>query len=458
MRRIILIALSLSVVIFAFGQSTRIEILDSLFTALHSKNTFNGNVLIAEQGKIIFQRSYGYADEALKRELDSSSIFELASVSKQFTAMAVFILSKQGKLQFDDPVSKYVPELDFYGNMTITNLLNHTSGLPDYMKLFEEKWDKSKFAINQDIVDELAKYRPERLFPASEKFDYSNTGYAILGLIIERVANMSFEDYLHQHIFETLGMDHTFVYRSRYKPQIVENYAKGYVADDAGKKVLPDSFGKEYFTYYLDGIVGDGMVNSTVGDLLLWDRALYTDQLISKEDQDLIYQSSFTLNGDPNYYSFGWVVRDNDKYGKIANHSGGWAGYITFIERHLTNDKTIILLQNNALPKTKLPVKEIRMILYGEPLVSEQSLTLNAEDLMKYLGDYTCDTFPLKIKVTMEDNILYAQATGQNSIPLEAYANDIFKFDPAGIQLQFNLDEGTFELTQGGMKMTFKRE
>ena len=458
MRKAMLLLLGLLTANGTFGQSTEVNRLDSLFTSLYNKNSFNGNVLIAEKGKVIFEKSYGLADEANKIKLNAQTKFELASVSKQFTAMAIVLLQKQGKLSYDDAIAKYIPELSFYGPITVRNLINHTSGLADYMDLFDQKWDKSKFVTNQDIVNEFAKYKPEVVFKPNEKFEYSNTGYALLGLIIEKVSKQSFEKYLKENIFKPLKMENTFVYRSRFNPQKVENYALGYVADSLGKKVLTDSFGKEYYSYYLDGIVGDGMVNSTAGDLLKWDRALYTEQLITKEEKDYVFAGTKTTDNKATNYGFGWFIMENDTYGKIVSHSGGWAGYLTYIERHLTTDKTVILLQNNALPTTKLPSLQVRKILYNEPLVTDKAIVLTAADLDKYLGVYANEDFPLKITLTKKDAVLYAQATGQSEIPLEAYSNHLFKFDAADIKMVFNVEEESFELIQGGMKMVFKKE
>jgi len=160
-----------------FGQSAQYKQLDSLFNALFKQKMFNGNVLIADKGKMIFEKSYGLANEKTGQKINHQTIFELASVSKQFTAMGIVLLEKQGKLNYDDKISKYIPELAFYGNISIRNLLNHTGGLPDYMEIFEEKWDKTKFATNQDIVDVFAKYRPKVIFQPGEKYQYSDTGY-----------------------------------------------------------------------------------------------------------------------------------------------------------------------------------------------------------------------------------------------------------------------------------------
>jgi CubicO group peptidase (beta-lactamase class C family) len=458
MRKIILVGFGILCASITLAQSSQAVVLDSLFTSLHQKKSFNGTVLIAEKGKVIFEKSYGLANEEKKLPINKETIFELASVSKQFTAMGIVLLVKQGKLKYEDPIAKYIPELAFYGNITVSNLLHHTGGLPDYMELFEENWDKSKFAVNQDIVDLFATYKPKAVFPPNEKFEYSNTGYALLGLLIEKVSHTSFEAFLKENIFQPLQMKKTFVYRSRFKPQKVENYAYGYVLDSLGNKVLTDSFGKSFYTYYLDGIVGDGMVNSNAGDLLKWDRALCTDKLVNEADKAAIFKSVTTSDGKETNYGFGWFLATNEKYGTMVNHSGGWAGYITFIERHLTNDKTIILLQNNSLPTTKIPQTELRKILYNEPLIAAKVIEVNTADLDQYLGVYANENFPLKITITKKENILYTHATGQNEIAMVSYENHTFKFDPADITLVFNVDEKTFELTQGGMKLVFTRE
>jgi len=362
----LLIPIVLIIFNHTFAQSRQHKQLDSLFNTLFKQKEFNGNVLIADKGKILFEESYGFANEKNGQKLNNHTIFELASVSKQFTAMGIVLLEKKGKLNYDDTMSKYIPELGFYDNISIRNLLNHTSGLPDYMEIFEEKWDKAKIAVNQDIVNVFAKYRPKLIFQPGAKFQYSDTGYTLLALIIERVSHQTFEKFLSENIFQPLNMRNTFIYRSRFKPKKIENYALGYVTDSVGNKVLPDSFGKGFYTYYLDGIVGDGTVNSTTEDLLKWDRALYGNKLIDPKDKDLIFNSLKTNDGKETNYGFGWFVVNSKKYGRIVYHTGGWPGYSTYIERHLDSDKTIVILQNHSEAKINSFLQKVRAILYKQ--------------------------------------------------------------------------------------------
>lgn len=432
---------------------------DSLFTHAHAAGQFNGNVLIAEKGTIIFEKSYGLANESTQEPLTAESVFELASVSKQFTAMGIVLLQKQGKLSYADPISKYLPELGFYGNITIRNLLNHTGGLPDYMDFFETHWDKQKFAVNSDIVAEFARHKPAALFQPNEKFEYSNTGYALLASIIEIASGQSYGDFLQTNIFKPLHMEHTSVYRSRYQPKTIPNYAVGYISDSLGQKIQPDALGKQFYTYYLDGIVGDGMVNATTGDLLKWDRALYTNALISKKDRKLIFSAARTKDGQDSGYGFGWMIGDHPTYGKIVGHSGSWAGYINYIDRHLESDKTIIMLQNNALPTTEIPTKEVRSILYGEPQANSLKIrTVRPADLEQYLGVYAHPKLPIKITVTQKDAVLMAQASGQSAFPLDAYEDHTFLFNPAEIRIVFHPADKTMVMYQGGGEFKFTRE
>ncbi|GAB2774383.1 serine hydrolase [Rhabdobacter roseus] len=364
MKKLLLLCwLSVYLVTPAPAQS-KSALLDSLFSQLHRQKNFNGNVLIAEKGVPIFEKSYGKADEQSDRMLNPKSAFELASLSKQFTALAIVLLQKQGKLAYDDPMAKYLPELAHYDKITLRHLLHHTSGLPNYTDYFIAHWDKSKFATNEDVIKAFAQVQPGVLFQPNEKFNYSNTGYVLLGSIIERVSGQTYADFLDQAIFKPLGMTHTLVYQSRFKPQEVEDYALGYLLDSLGNKVTPDSYGKEFFTYFLDGMVGDRGVSSTARDLLKWDQALYTDQLIGLQDKEQLFNGLKTQDGRETGYGFGWMLKQDEQYGKLVSHSGSWAGYIHYFDRHLDRGKTIIVLQNLDTWKNRIAIEQVRKILY----------------------------------------------------------------------------------------------
>jgi CubicO group peptidase (beta-lactamase class C family) len=415
--------------------------LDSLMTNLYKEKSFNGNVLVAEKGNIIYQKSFGLANEKTGQKLDLKTNFELASVSKQFTAMAIVQLQKAGKLQYDDPISKYLPELAFYQGITIKNLLTHTGGLPDYMEVLSSEWKTNDIVTNNDVIKIFEKVKPAALFKPNQKWEYSNTGYLLLASIIERVSGKSFGDYLSDKIFKPLKMNNTFIYRRWFKPEKKSNYAAGYIySDSLQRKITPDEMGIDYYVVVLDGVVGDGMVNSNLEDMLKWDRALYGDKLINKADKDLIFSSSKTADDQDTDYGYGWRIAQNKVYGKIASHSGGWGGYISYIERDLDNDKTIILLQNNDTPQIRIPYKNIRKILYNLPVY--QNITLDNAALKSFEGVYLTEGGK-ENKVLLEKDKLYVEM-GSDAYKMELQPVGKTRFVVIGFD-----PEVTYEFTLG---------
>ncbi|MEI2755830.1 MAG: serine hydrolase domain-containing protein [Chitinophagaceae bacterium] len=196
------------------NNSTASKTLDTYFTAQQNLFHFNGNVLVAEKGEIIFQKSYGFADYKKERLLNDSSVFELASVSKQFTATAILLLKDRGKLKLTDSLRYYFPELPYY-NITLQQMLTHVSGLPDYESAMTGKWNPDKVAFNADMIAFLANEKPPVYFAPGAKWLYSNTAYAILATIVEKVSGQTFAAFLAKNIFEPLGMTHSRVYNTR---------------------------------------------------------------------------------------------------------------------------------------------------------------------------------------------------------------------------------------------------
>jgi len=351
-----------------FSQDPRIQKLDSIFAALYSTGQFSGNVLIAENGKTIYHKTFGYADEIKKRPVDINTVSLLGSVSKQFTAFAIVLLKEQGKLSFDDSLRHYFTALPYKG-ITVKQLLTHTSGIPDYAALMDHFWDKSKFASNSDMIDMLVQYHPGVFFAPGEKYQYSNTGYALLASIIEKASGMRYEEFMEKKIFAPLGMMHTLIYTRRFKPRQVADYALGYVFDDSlHSYILPDISSKWKNAIWEDGIVGEDGVNSNVQDMLIWDQALYKNNLVSAASLSEIFTPGSVAQGQTDY-GFGWHIKSVDGYGKIAYHSGGWPGYMAYIERHLDNNKTIIILRNKFTPELKMPIDSIRAILYSNTIL-----------------------------------------------------------------------------------------
>lgn len=316
---------------------------DSLFSTVPD---FWGVVLIADKGVPVYEHSFGLKDVNTGDPIDMSAIFELASVSKQFTAMAIMLLKEDGKLAYDDPVAKYIPGLPYKG-ITIRHLLNHTSGLPDYQGIMDKYWDKSKVAGNSDNISYLIRYNPPMLFEPGSKYTYSNTGYMLLGSIVEAASGHDFISFCKARIFVPVQMTSTSI-RTREEKMQLGKMAWGHnFVPEKQAFVRADSFPENNYTIWLGNRVGPGRVSSAAGDLLKWDRSLYGEKLVSKETLAEAFTPARLTNDSISMYGFGWELQDSKSLGKIVRHSGNNPGYNTHIVRMIDKDKTVIMLCNN---------------------------------------------------------------------------------------------------------------
>ena len=331
--------------------------IDSVIQFGATTNRFNAVVLIAEKGKIKYEKAFGYREFAQQVPLNKTDIFELASVSKQFTAMVIMMLKEKGLLQYDDLVEKYlsIP----YQGITIRNLLTHTSGLPDYQNIMDEHWDKSKVAGNENIIAYLNQYKPPKMFEPGTKYTYSNTGYVLLASIAEKASSRDFIEFATTEIFHKLGMKHTAI-RTLQEKAAIKNFASGHIyVKEKNAFIRADSFPSSNYTIWLGNRKGPGRISSTVEDLLKWDRALYTDKLISQQTLDEAFTPMILKDGKTSSYGFGWEIISNNPSGKIVWHNGDNPGYKTEIMRFLGTRATLIILCNNYSDQFENIVKQL---------------------------------------------------------------------------------------------------
>ncbi len=332
--------------------------LDSLFA---SQKDFSGVVLLAESGKSVFQKAFGYREFANKSSLQKNDVFELASVSKQFTAMIIIILKEKGFLTYDDMVEKYlgIP----YKGITIRHLLTHTGGLPDYQAIMDKYWDKSRVAGNNDCIEYLNKYAPPMLFEPGSKYEYSNTGYLLLASIAEKASGKDFIALCRQWIFNPLKMKSTDI-RTLAEKAAIKNFAIGHIyVKERNKYIRADSFPSSDYTIWLGNRKGPGRVSSTAADLLKWDQALYTNKLVTQASLREAFSPMKLNDGSFSDYGFGWMLKSDSAWGKIVYHTGDNPGYKTQIIRYIDKNKTVILLNNNASGKIEQIIAGIVEIL-----------------------------------------------------------------------------------------------
>ena len=323
--------------------------LDSLLKRIHKRHDFHGAILVAKNEKIVYNSQIGFADFKKETPLNKSSIFQLASVSKQFTASAIMLLKERNQIKLTDTVNRYFPEFP-YQHVTIKNLLNHTAGLPKYFWVAEHKWQQEKAPTNTEMMELLASSNVQRFFKPGRNFDYSNTGYFVLASIVEKISGTSFSSFLKRNIFEPLEMKDSYVY-SFENDSINENQLDGYRLYRGWRHLKISSTVN-------DAIVGDKNVYTTAEDLFKWTVALNTGRLLTKESLDLMYSKGETVYGREVPYGFGFRIKTKSIY-----HHGRWNGFSTALTKYLEDDVVVIVLEHTSYNAIRSLNKKIKYIV-----------------------------------------------------------------------------------------------
>ena len=333
-----------NITLISLTVSAQIAAVDSAFAKAESKG-FSGVLLLAIDGEVVFEKATGYRSYEQKIPLLQTDVFEMASVSKQFTAMMVMMCEEKGLLEYADHADKY---LDIpYKGISIKQLLTHTNGLPDYQQVMDKHWDKSQVADNAAILEYLRKYHPPMLAEPGEKYEYSNTAYVFLASIVEKVTGRDFIELSREWIFIPLGMKNTDI-RTLEEKANVSNFAAGHLQEKNGIYINANKFHDSDYTVWLGNRKGPGRVSSTARDLLIWDQALYSGVLVSDKTLGLAFSAQSLNDCSISNYGFGWDLSHDADLGKIVSHTGDNPGYKTLIMRFIDQNKTLILLNNNA--------------------------------------------------------------------------------------------------------------
>ena len=331
----------------------QIAAIDSIVEHRCRNGNFSGVVLVGQKDSVLYERACGYSNIAKKLSNTDTTAFQLASVSKQFTAVAILQLYERGKLCLTDSVAKYLPGFP-YPDITIHQLLIHRSGLPNYHYLCDRKkmLDDPYFS-NQQIVAELIEANAGRYFLPNRRFQYSNTGYAVLAAVVEAVSGLKFEVYLQRNIFEPLQMSHTFTYRAMqsvtYPPRATGYVRRRTPADDN----------------YLDHFLGDKGIYSTANDLMKWDQGLYSGKIINADTLQLAFQPMGRRIRFGTNYGYGWRITTYADTIPIQFHSGWWHGFKTMLVRVPQDTATIVVLRNSSSRTGGIGMGQILDILYS---------------------------------------------------------------------------------------------
>ena len=439
-------------------------IMDNLAEEAHEKGLFTGAWLFAENGRIVSKGAVGWRDPENRLPVREDSLFDLASVSKNFTATAIMLLRKKGLLRLEDEITKFFPEIPYKG-VTVRHLLNHTGGLPDYMDWVAETAEKENtIPGNGIIVRFLCECGEEPSFAPGERFEYSNTGYCLLAQIAEKVSGMPFERFMRKNVFEPAGMTSTHIIHRRKDALAVENLAYGMVLED-GRYVLPDDTkGSDHCVVPLDGMNGDGIVHTNIFDLLTWDKAQREERLLSNAEQELMYTPGKLNNGEDSGqgdeegaigYGFGWDIFREREFGRIVAHSGGWPGYMTWYERFLDADKVLVILccrdyeDERGYKSFRKGMEAAARGREPEPVRLLEDIELRDPDKSgwdAFCGKYQWRDY--RIEVFQREGDLYAAFTAEAEDGFEA------RLAPIG-ERTFGIKEEESDITFGGDGLVF---
>ncbi|WP_332735533.1 serine hydrolase [Flavihumibacter sp.] len=422
---ILLLMLSVSG-LYAQGSATRKELekdFDNVLSQIYKQGGPGCAALITEKGKPLYRKAFGMANIELGVPMKPEMVFRIGSITKQFTAIAILQLMEQGKLSLQDEITKFIPDYPVNGKkITIEHLLTHTSGIKSYtsMPSFET-------IIRKDMKpDELVgffKNEPMDFDPGA-KFLYNNSGYFLLGVIIEKVSGMSYPQYLEKNIFKPLGMVNSYYGTDT---RIIPNRAAGYQNGEAG------IVNADQMSMTLPYAAGS--IQSTVDDLFLWHKAVHGYKLVKKETLQKAFSPYKLADGNISNYGYGWAfgqVQD----AALIEHGGGINGFTTSSMYLPKEDIFVVLFTNTTHVGPDMAATKLAAIAMGKPFKEYKEVKLAAASLKEYEGVYDNDKGESRV-ITAEGEKLYSQRAGGNKFQLKAAGNDEFFFDNSLSTLTF---------------------
>ena len=398
--------------------------IDEYMNAAAKVENFSGSILVARDGKPIAGKGYGKANIELNVPNTPDTVFRLGSITKQFTAMGIMMLAERGKLNVNDAACKYLTDCPAaWQAITIKNLLTHTAGVPNYTSFP----NFAKVAVLPMTNDQMiALFRDKPLdFAIGEKYAYSNSGYFLLGAIIERVSGKTYADFLQENIFAPVGMKNSGYDVSA---RIIKNRAAGY-GRQGGEFV-----NASYMDMTIPGAAG--ALYSTTGDLLLWEQALYTEKLVSRKTLDEIF-TPFKSG-----YGYGWGIGKRFDRREIS-HGGGIYGFATEISRFPDDRVAVIVLSNVQGAPVGRVANDLAAIVFGakyEIPKERTEIAVGAKTLEKYVGDYELAAPKIVIGILLENGKLFGQVAGQSKFTLSAESETVFFSKDVNLQITFNKD------------------
>ena len=436
--------------------------MENLARAAYEKGGFNGAWLYAEKGEIISKGAFGWVDAENTLPMREDSIFEMASVTKMFTATAIMLLVREGKLGLDDAYTKYFPDYPYEG-VTIRHLLTHTSGMPDFdvEELVGPVLDEeNRIPENCEIIDLIRKTGEDAACAPGEAYEYSDVGYMLLANAVEKVSGMKFEDFMKKNVFEPAGMKDSGIYHTRRDGRPNDRFTRNMVLEDGN--FIPSDLSEHTRRYVVgsDGMNGCDYLYTTVFDMLAWDRALREETVLAREEQNIMYAPMPLNNGDiaradedNDGYGFGWCFKTEPESGLIVRHSGGMPGLETWFERFVDADKVLVIMNCHDVEDARAFEsfwEGMEAAVRGEepePVVCIEDLMIKDPDKSKwesFCGKYEHpeDADFIVDEVFLQDGELYAKAIDEDDYMMS------FRLYPIG-ENEFGRKGGMLKLKFG---------
>lgn len=388
--------------------------LDKIATEHFQYNQPGGVILIAKNGNEIYKKAFGMANLENQVAMKTNMVFEIGSITKQFTAVAILQLMEQGKLQLNDPITKYLTDYPTHGKtITVHQLLTHTSGIPNYTNMPEwaNVWRKEL-----SPAETLNLFKDHSLdFEPGSKFNYSNSGFVVLGVLIEKVSGMSYAKYVEQFLLQPAGMHHT---QFGNRDSIIANRAQGYQKRDTFVNAEYLSFSQPYAA---------GALMSTADDLLLWNKALRKGILLKKES--LALATTNYKDSSQQSINYGYGFQTNSLYSSPTwEHGGGIFGFVSYAMCFPVEDLNIIILTNCDSYNPEGMATKLATIVLNKKDIAYPAIYVDATTTTNYVGNYTFDDFVTR-SITLEGTTLYSQIPGGNKIKLIPISENEFAYD-----------------------------
>jgi CubicO group peptidase (beta-lactamase class C family) len=430
---------------FAVAQKNYSKLIDDYMQAQVKVNHFNGNLLVTRKGTVLYEKSFGLADVEWKIPLTASTLFQVGSVTKQFTASAVMQLVEQGKVSLDDKLSTYFPGFPKGDSVTVHMLLNHTSGIFDYTEI-DGFMNWAQLALSTDSLVARFKDRPYNFSPGT-KWRYCNSGYFLLGMIIEKASGMSWRNFVYRNVIGKAGLQHTDINRW---DSVMTGRARGY--ERAGEKVINAPYVSMEIPYAAGAII------STTHDLDQWTRALYKGKVVSP--------ASLKKMTTPYMGKYGYALLiDSTGNHKRIWHNGGIPGFETYLGHYPDEDITIVVFSNFESGSTRIGTG-IGGILFGEKVEmpgEKKGVALSAEQLRRFIGTFELQGPGVKVIISEKDGKLFALvADGAPQELKPSSPNTLFVVADPAVTMDYTFNpDGSIQqvfLNQGGRKMELKEK